>query len=378
MDVTPILLSPPSVGGLEGKYVLDALESGWVAPLGPAVSEFETKIAALCQREFGVAVSSGTAGLHLSLLSVGVRAGDVVIVSSLTFVATGNAVLYVGAEPWFVDAEPDSGNMSTVRLREALERAHALNRRVGAVMPADFLGKMCDLEKISSICDLFSVPLVVDAAESLGSSRGGKPSGSFGLVSVFSFNGNKILTTSSGGMIVTNDSGISERVRFLASQSKENVSHYEHKEIGFNYRMSNILAAVGLAQFEKLDKMVAARRWIRAGYRELFSESKVLRVHGALSEDNQDNCWLTAVQITPESGLRPADLIQHLKTDLIESRFIWKPLHLQPLFRGALSFESGVANSLFSSGVLLPSGSGMSADDLGRVAQSVLRFAESA
>ncbi len=298
--MSTIYLSAPDVGDLETKYAQEAIASGWVAPAGPELLAFEDEMRARVGTGHAVALSSGTAALHLALLGLGVGPGDVVLTSTMTFAATANAITYTGAEPFFVDSERDTGNVDVSLLAEAAARVRADGRRIGAIVPVDLLGKCADLEAITGLANELGVPLLVDAAESVGAFHRGRPSGSFGAASIFSFNGNKVMTTSGGGMLLTGDERLAERVRYLSTQARQPAAHYEHTEIGYNYRLSNVLAAIGRAQLARLDEMIARRRQIRAGYRALFADVPGVTVFGG--DDSADNCWLTAILVEEDAG----------------------------------------------------------------------------
>lgn len=373
MEQARIYLSPPDVGEEEEKRALRAIRSGWVAPIGPDLETFETVIADLAGREFAVAVSSGTAALHLGLLALGVKRGDYVICSTLTFVATANAISYVGAIPVFVDSDVISGNISVSLLEEAIRSLESRGKNVGAVIPVDFLGKVANYEELLVLCLKFGIPVLSDAAESVGSTRAGKPAGSFGDASIFSFNGNKIVTTSGGGAFLTDNADHAHTVRHLATQAREKERHYEHAVLGYNYRMSNVLAAIGLAQLERLDYMVSKRRRNRSMYRSLFDGVAGVNVMG--DSDREDNCWLTAILIESSlAGFSSTELADFLDDANIESRPIWKPMHMQPLYEKADCFVDGSAETLFSQGIALPSGSGLSQDDWQRISQTIKSF----
>lgn len=368
-----IYLSPPDVGDLEEQYVVAAMRSGWIAPLGPDVDAFESEVAGRVGVEHGVALSSGTAALHLGLLCLGVGPGDIVITSSMTFAATANAIVYAGAEPYFIDSELASGNMDPELLAVALHELSAADESVAAIIPVDLLGKTVDYGRILDIAGRYGVPVLSDAAESLGAKYRGRPAGSFGHVSAVSFNGNKIMTTSGGGMLLTDDGDIATRARYLATQARQPVVHYEHTEVGYNYRMSNLLAALGRAQLSRLDEMMDRRREIRALYREWFTGVDGVEVFGG--SDEEDNCWLTSVIVSPEiAGWKASDLSAALALDNIESRPLWKPMHLQPVFTAARSQLNGNAERIFDTGVTLPSGSSLGADQLQRVRGVIDRF----
>ncbi len=354
-----IYLSPPDVGALEEQYVVEALRSGWVAPLGPQVDAFEAELADRVAVAHGVALSSGTAGLHLGLLALGVGPGDVVITSTMTFAATANAIVYTGAEPYFVDADLATGNMSPELLEQALVRLRGAGESVAAIVPVDLLGKAVDYTAIEEIAARHGVPVLADAAESLGATHRGRAAGSFGRASVLSFNGNKIMTTSGGGMLLTDDPDIAARVRYLATQARQPVVHYEHTEIGYNYRLSNLLAALGRAQLSRLDGMIARRRDLRDLYKARFAEVPGVTVFGA-DGDEEDNVWLTSVIVDEAvTGWSPAELSAALTAADIESRPLWKPMHLQPVFAAARGEITGTSEQLFRTGLTLPSGSAL-------------------
>ncbi|MFI5494879.1 DegT/DnrJ/EryC1/StrS family aminotransferase [Actinoplanes sp. NPDC051859] len=364
-----ILLSAPDVGDLEETYVVEALRSGWVAPAGPAVDAFEREVADRAGVAHAVAVSSGTAGLHLALLASGVGAGQTVIVPTLTFAATANAVAYTGAQPIFVDADPATGNLDPDLVEQAL---HVHGDTVAAVLPVDLFGTCADYDKLIRTCDAAGVPLIEDAAESLGSTYRGRPAGSFGAAAVISFNGNKIMTTSGGGMLLSDNRELIERCRHLSTQARLPVPHYQHEEIGYNYRLSNILAALGRAQLRRLDEMIARRRALRDAYAKLFASIDGVDL---LGQDDGANCWLTSVIIDPaRAGWDAASLARHLAEHDIETRPVFKPMHLQPVFAGADSVLTGVAERLFQRGLSLPSGSGLNESNVRRVLDSVKAF----
>jgi dTDP-4-amino-4,6-dideoxygalactose transaminase len=369
-----IYMSSPDVGDMEEEYVVAAMRSGWIAPLGPDVDAFERELAQRVGVEHGVALSSGTAALHLGLLCLGVGPGDVVITSSMTFAATANAITYTRAEPYFVDCDLATGNMDTRLLAQALDELSAGGESVAAIVPVDLLGKAVNYTEISEIAARFGVPVVADAAESLGATYKGKAAGSFGRASAVSFNGNKIMTTSGGGMLLTDDAEIATRARYLATQARQPAAHYEHTEIGYNYRMSNLLAALGRAQLSRLDEMILRRRAIRDLYREWFSTVDGVEIFGGL-DDADDNCWLTSITVNPDvAGWKASELSAALGHDNIESRPLWKPMHLQPVFAGARASVNGNAERLFETGVTLPSGSALSTVQLQRVSDSIHTF----
>ena len=367
-------MSAPDVGELEEQYVLSALRSGWIAPLGPDVDAFEAEIAQRIGVEHAVALSSGTAALHLGLLSLGVKRGDIVITSTMTFAATANAIAYVGAEPFFVDCQLATGNMDPKLLRKALEQLSAEGRTAAAIVPVDLLGKAVDYTTILAIAAEHGVPVLADAAESLGATHAGVPAGSFGHASVISFNGNKIMTTSGGGMLLTDDEALAQRTRYLATQARQPAVHYEHTEIGYNYRLSNLLAALGRAQLSRLDSMIARRRALRDRYRQFFADVDGVEIFGG-DGDEADNVWLTSIIVNADvTGWQASGLREALQAHNIESRPIWKPMHLQPVFTGARSVISGASEELFATGITLPSGSALSAEQVDRVIGQIQSF----
>lgn len=369
-----IYMSSPDVGEAEEQAVVAAMRSGWIAPLGPDVDAFERELAERVGVAHAVALSSGTAALHLALLTVGVKPGDVVLTSSMTFAATANAIVYTGAEPYFIDADPATGNIDAALLREALVELRDAGETVSAIVPVDLLGKAIDYTAVLAIADEFGVPVVADAAESLGATHAGRAAGSFGRASIVSFNGNKIMTTSGGGMLLTDDAEFAKHVRYLATQARQPVVHYEHTDIGYNYRMSNLLAALGRAQLARLDAMIARRREMRELYKQLFAEVDGVEVFGA-EGDEADNVWLTSILVDSSvTGWEPSELAAALAADDIESRPLWKPMHAQPIFADARSKTSGASESLFARGLTLPSGSALDDAQRERVVTAIRGF----
>lgn len=358
-----IYLSPPDVSEEDRRLLLEALDSGWVAPLGPAVDAFEADLARATGRSHACALSSGTAALHLALVMLGVGPGDRVVTSSLTFAATANAVKYVGAEPVFIDSDLISWNMDPDLLSEELEESARLGKLPKAVIVVDIYGQCADYERIEAICQQYEVPLVEDAAEALGATYQGRPAGSFGDMAALSFNGNKIITTSGGGALVSSDERWTQRATFLATQARDPAPHYEHTTVGFNYRMSNLLAALGRGQLSDLDRRVRVRRQHNQGYREVLEP-----LPGFAFMPEAPGCvstfWLTAVTVNAtEAGITCTQIRERLAELDIEARPTWKPMHLQPLYRGCAMRGGGVSESLFVDGICLPSGSNLSGAD---------------
>jgi pyridoxal phosphate-dependent aminotransferase EpsN len=374
LDVdTRIYLSPPAVLGEEESSIVAALRSNWIAPLGPEVDAFEGDLVAQTGVAHALALSSGTAAIHLALVALGVSTGDVVVAPSFTFIGSVNPVAYVGGETWFADSEAESWNLDPVRLHEALTVARREHRRVGAVIAVDLLGQCADYARIEEVCAEFDVPLLEDAAEALGATYAGRPAGSFGRAGILSFNGNKIITTSGGGALVSEDADLVERCRHLSTQAREPEIHYEHREIGYNYRLSNILAALGRAQLATLDERVAARRWLFDTYAERLGDLDGLEFMPEPSY-GESNRWLTTVSVDPDRfGATNLDIIEALEADNIEARPVWKPMHLQPVFTGSRMFGGAVSERLFATGLCLPSGTQMTEDDIDSVVAVVRR-----
>jgi len=371
-----ILLSTPHMGDSEMEFVEEAFRTNWIAPLGPNVDAFERDIAAYVGSSHAAAVSSGTAALHLALILLGVTRGDRVFCSTFTFAASANPILYQGAEPVFIDSEHDSWNMSP----QALERAFAAARAEGwmphAVIVVNLYGQSADFDPICDICDRYAVPIVEDAAESLGATYKERPSGQFGKLSILSFNGNKIITTSGGGMLLSQDGDLIARARYLATQARQPAAHYEHTEIGYNYRMSNILAGVGRGQLQVLDDRVATRRAVFESYRTGLADIDGIDWMPE-PEWSVSTHWLSTCTIDPRRIRMPvSELIAALGEDMIETRPLWKPMHRQPVFAGARYFEhdnGSVSDTLFESGLCLPSGSNMTEAEVDRIIDSVRR-----
>ncbi|SMY11380.1 DegT/DnrJ/EryC1/StrS family aminotransferase [Brevibacterium jeotgali] len=371
----PVLLSSPDVGALEEDYVLAAMRGGWIAPAGPDLDAFEAEIAQRVGVEYAVGLSSGTAALHLGLLGLGVRPGDVVVTSTFTFAATVNAIVYCGARPVFIDCDPATGNMDPCLLARTLHSLEGEWERVGAVVPVDLFGKAADYSRIVPIARAHHVPVLADAAESLGSAHAGRAAGSWGDAAAISFNGNKIMTTSGGGMLLTDDGDVAARARHLSTQAREPVAHYEHRDVGYNYRLSNLLAALGRAQLVRLDAMIARRHEIRRRYEELFAEVPGARILGGAGTDGSDNAWLTPLVVDPdEAGWDAPALGEWLARTAIETRPLWKPMHLQPVFAHARAELTGAAEHLFRHGLALPSGSALSDAEVERVLEEIRGF----
>jgi FlaA1/EpsC-like NDP-sugar epimerase/dTDP-4-amino-4,6-dideoxygalactose transaminase/lipopolysaccharide/colanic/teichoic acid biosynthesis glycosyltransferase len=371
VEPSRIWLSPPDVREPERAALLAALESGWVAPVGPDLDAFEAELAERCGVPHAVALSSGTAALHLALLQVGVSPGDDVLVPTATFAATANAVAYCGARPCFIDVDPVTWQMSPALLAVELAERKERGNLPAAVITVDLYGACADYHAILGVCAAYDVPVVEDAAEALGATFGDRPAGSFGAAGVLSFNGNKIITTSSGGALLCHDGTTADRARYLATQARRPVAHYEHTEIGFNYRMSNLLAAFGRGQLATLDDRILRRLAIRARYRESFADLSGV-AFPAVDPRGTTNAWLTCIMLEPDvAALQPNELRLELEKQDIETRQLWKPMHAQPAFRGHPARLDGTADRLFATGLCLPSGSAMSDVDLERVIEAV-------
>ena len=360
-------LSPPHMSQHELQLVLDAFASNWIAPLGPHVDAFEKEFARAIGVGHAAALSSGTAAIHLALKLIGIEPGDAVICPTLTFCASANPIVYEGGTPVFIDVDPATWNIDAGLLREELRERARAGRLPRAVISVDLYGQCADYDAISEACAEYGVPLIEDAAEALGATYKGKPAGRFGTAAAFSFNGNKIITTSGGGMLVSNDARLIEGARFLASQARDPAPHYQHSVIGHNYRLSNLLAAVGRGQLRVLEERVAARRRIGAFYRDALGTLPGITFmpHASYGEPN---CWLTCITVDPDAfGATRDDIARALDAADIEARPIWKPLHLQPVFAGCPYRGGEVAERLFERGLCLPSGSAMTDADLERV-----------
>ena len=361
-----IYLSPPDVGAQERELLLAAFDSNWIAPLGPQVDAFEREFAELTGTTAAAALSSGTAALHLALVLLGVGAGDDVLVSDLTFVATANAVRYVGAQPIFVDCSPATWTIDPALVAEALEQRARTGKMPKALITVDLYGQCADYARLSDICNRYDVPIIQDACEALGASYQGTPAGGQGALATFSFNGNKIITTSGGGMLVSSRDDWVVKARKLASQAREAQVHYEHTVLGYNYRMSNLLAAVGRGQLRSLAERVARRRAIFDRYVEELAGLPGWRF---MPEAGYGTCtrWLTCATVDSQAPARHETVRLELAKHDIEARPIWKPMHLQPLYCECTRYGGSVSERLFHSGICLPSGSSLTSQEQERV-----------
>jgi len=362
-----LFLSPPHIGSAEFPFVEEAFRTNWIAPVGPHLDAFEREFCARFGFAHAVAVSSGTAAIHLALRLLGVRSGDQVVCSTLTFAASANPILYEQARPVFIDSDEATWNMDPVLLEEWLATRARAGRLPRAVIVVDLYGQCADLKRIAASCARHGVPLIEDAAEALGATCAGRPSGAFGQMAVFSFNGNKIITTSGGGMLVSEDADLIKQARFLATQARDPAPHYQHSQLGFNYRLSNVLAGIGRGQLQVLDERVEARRRIFTHYVSALQDlpGVAFMPEAAYGRSNR---WLTCLTIDPAKAGVDREQVRHaLEAENIEARPVWKPLHLQPVFSGCEAVGGAVSERLFDQGLCLPSGSAMTEDDLQRV-----------
>jgi dTDP-4-amino-4,6-dideoxygalactose transaminase len=372
-----IWLSPPHMGGEEMKYIGQAFEGNWVAPLGPNVEAFEKELCAYTGASYAVALSSGTAAIHLALIILGVQPGDEVICSSFTFSATANPIAYLGATPVFVDSEEETWNMSPDFLEAAIKDRMQKGKKVKAIIAVHLYGNSAKLDEIISIAQRYSVPLIEDAAESLGSRYHGRMTGTSGRIGIYSFNGNKIITTSGGGALVTGDKSIADRAYFLATQARDKAPHYQHSQIGYNYRMSNVLAGIGRGQLKVIEQRVKARRSNFERYKNALAGIPSITLAPEESGQVFYNRWLSCILINPEkSDISAVKLRLALEEENIESRPLWKPMHLQPVFQEAPYYGDHLSVKLFSQGLCLPSGSSLTEQQLNRVVNKIRELFE--
>lgn len=376
MNKNKIWLSSPHMGGNEQKYIQEAFDTNWIAPVGANIDAFELGLESYLGAGHVTALNSGTAAIHLGLILLGVKAGDEVICQSMTFSASANPILYQGAVPVFIDSEPDTWNLCPVALEEAIVDRIAKGKTPKAIIAVALYGIPYKIEEIRIIADNYKIPILEDSAEALGSSYKGKPCGTFGDVSTLSFNGSKIITTSGGGAIVTSTKKLKVRSIFLATQAKENTPHYKHCEVGYNYRMSNVLAGIGRGQMEVLDEHVDSRRKMHEFYADLFKGINGITVYTVPNGDYFANYWLTTILIDAEETKGITNEIVRLKLleENIESRLLWKPMHSQPVFCNYPYYGKNMAESLFETGLCLPSGSNLSDEDCGRIKSVLLNL----
>ncbi|MDY3530403.1 aminotransferase class I/II-fold pyridoxal phosphate-dependent enzyme [Riemerella anatipestifer] len=373
---TKIWLSSPHMGGNEQKYINEAFAENWVAPLGPNVNQFEGDIKKYLGENIEVAaLSAGTAALHLALIILGVKAGDEVICQSMTFSASANPIAYQGATPVFVDSEKETWNMCPVALEEAIKDRLSKGKKPKAIIVVHLYGMPAKMNELTAVASKYEIPIIEDAAEALGSSYKGQKCGTFGEMSILSFNGNKIITTSGGGALICKTSEQKDKAVFLSTQARDNAPHYQHSEIGYNYRMSNICAGIGCGQMEVLDERISQRRANHQFYIDLFKNMEGVEVFTEPSEDYFSNHWLSAVVIDAQkAGFSREDLRLKFLEDNIESRPLWKPMHLQPVFADAPYYGGRVAEQLFENGLCLPSGSNLTDADRQRISEVVYKL----
>ena len=367
-----IYLASPHMGGLEEVFVKEAFDTNWIAPLGANVDGFEKELSEYVGSKTGAALASGTAAIHMALKAVGVKKGDKVFCSSLTFAASCNPIIYEGGIPVFIDSEPESHNMSPVALEKAFKAYEEKGEMPKAVIVVNLYGQSADMDKIIEICKKYNVPIIEDAAESLGATYKGKHSGTFGEYGIYSFNGNKIITTSGGGMLVSNNEEGIAKVRFWSTQARDKARHYEHTELGYNYRMSNIVAGIGRGQLRVLEDRIAKKKEIFETYKEAFKEIQDIEMM-PVCEYGEPNYWLTTITLSENSKVKPLDIILALEKENIESRPIWKPMHIQPYYKEYDFYshndedEVSVSEDIFNRGVCLPSDTKMTKEEQERV-----------
>ncbi len=370
-----IYLSSPHMGGNERAFVDQAFETNWIAPLGPNVSGFEEDLEAYLGEESAVAaLSSGTAAIHLALILLGVQQGDEVLCQSMTFSASANPIVYQGATPVFIDSEPDTWNISPFFLEEAIKDRLAIGKKPKAIIAVHLYGMPFKMEKIAAISKKYDIPLIEDAAEALGSTYKGQKCGTFGDISILSFNGNKIITTSGGGALVSKRKSIKEKAIFLATQARDQAPHYQHSQIGYNYRLSNICAGIGRGQMQVLDNHIALRRKMNQFYQDIFKNSTNITVFTESTPDVVSNHWLSCITLSQNANFTTEDIRQALAEDVIEARPLWKPMHLQPVFNQAPYYGENVSEKLFDSGLCLPSGSNLEPIEKERIKNILNRF----
>jgi len=370
---TRIYLSSPHMGRKELEYINRVFESNWIAPLGPEVNGFEKDLAAYTGVKHVAALSSGTAAIHLALIILGVEQGDEVLCSSFTFSGSVNPVLYQKAVPVFIDSEKDTWNMDPGLLEEAIKDRIARGKKPGALILVHLYGMPAKLEELLSLAEQYEIPVIEDAAEALGSSYDGRKLGSFGLMGILSFNGNKIITTSGGGALLSDNPEYVEKARFLATQARDPAPHYQHSHVGYNYRMSNVLAAIGRGQLEVIGDRLEKRREMNRFYRLLLGKIPGIEFLTEPAGRFFSNHWLTSITINPEKtdGITREKVRQHLEKENIETRPLWKPMHLQPVFKDYPAYVNGTSEKLFRNGLCLPSGSNLSSSDKERIAEAL-------
>ena len=367
----PILLSTPHIGDQELEFIKEAFDTNWIAPVGPHINAFEQEFCEVVGTRHGAAVSSGTAALHLALRLIGIEAGDEVFCSTLTFIASASPITYLGANPVFIDSDRTSWNMNPNLLQDALDHRAKIGKLPKAVILVHLYGQSADIDPILEACNAYEIPLIEDAAEALGATYKGRSPGTFGKIGIYSFNGNKIITTSGGGMLISDDPDLVAQARFLATQARDPAPHYQHSEIGYNYRLSNVLAGIGRGQLRVLKDRVAARRHNFEVYQQELGNLPGLEFMPEAAFGRATR-WLTCLTIDPSLfGSNREDIRLALAQQQIEARPVWKPLHLQPVFSGCECIGGAVAEDLFNRGLCLPSGSNLTSEDLERVINEI-------
>lgn len=371
-----IWLSTPHMGGNEQKYIQEAFDSNWIAPMGPNLAIFEENLEKYLGLRHVAVLNSGTAAIHLGLILLGVKSGDEVLCQSMTFSASVNPIIYLGAIPVFIDSEPETWNLCPIALESAIADRIAKGKKPKVIIAVDLYGVPYKIEEIRAIANHYSIPILEDSAEALGSNYKGQRCGTFGDISILSFNGSKIITTSGGGAIVTNSKALKERAVFLATQAKEDAPHYQHVEIGYNYRMSNICAGIGRGQMEVLEKHLLLRREMHEFYVDLFKDIEGVTVFSVPNDDFVSNYWLTAIVVEPNvaEGVDSETLRLTFEAANIEARPLWKPMHLQPVFCEYPYYGNTIAETLFIKGLCLPSGSNLTRENLNRIKAVVLNL----
>ncbi len=374
MNKNRIFLSPPHMSGCEIEYVKEAFESNYIAPLGPQIDAFEKGFCDKVGAKYALALSSGTAAIHLALRGLNVGPGDIVFASTLTFIGSVSPIVFQGATPVFIDSDVKSWNLDPDLLSDELKRCSKINTLPKAVIVTDLYGQCADYDRMFDVCNKYEVPVVLDAAEALGASYKGRSAGNGARAAIYSFNGNKIITTSGGGMLVSDDKNFIDYARKLSQQAREDFPYYEHIEIGYNYRMSNIVAGIGRGQLEVLDERVERKREIFEYYKKALDDIPGIEFMPEADYGNS-NRWLTVILIDSEEfGATSEEVRLKLETENIESRPIWKPMHLQPVFKGCKIIGGEVAENLYEKGLCLPSGTALAAEDLDRIITAILSF----
>lgn len=378
MGLKKILLSPPHMGGKEKKYVDEAFSSNWIAPIGPNVDVFEQDIANYTGCGYVAALSSGTAAIHLSLVLLGIKPGDCVICPTMSFTASAAPIVYLGAEPVFIDSEADTYNMCPKICETAIQELIVIDKKPKAIIVVHIYGMPAQMADFLRLSQVYDIPLIEDAAEALGSRYGNLPCGSLGDYGIFSFNGNKIITTGGGGALVSSNREWIKKARYLAAHAREQAVHYQHSEIGYNYRLSNISAGIGRGQMEVLDSRIRLRRRNFMRYKAFFSQFEGIKMQEEPDADYFSNCWLVTIILDPLiwSELEIQDLTKAMDEQNIETRPLWKPLHMQPVYQQARYYGDDVAENLYYRGICLPSGSDLSEDDFLRIFQVFLKVLE--